>query len=162
MQRNAKRWLFDAIVWSGGIALAAATFIADAGASERMLTTPMNAPWRAECGSCHVPYPPQLLPAQSWRAIMNGLDRHFGTDASVDAKTRDEIASFLDRNAGTNRHASAEPAPLRITQTRWFLHEHSEIPDRLRSGYKTLSDCAQCHRNAASGDFGERTLQLAR
>ena len=162
MHRDRKRWLFDVIVWSAGIALAAAMLIADAGASERTLTTPMNAPWRAECGSCHVPYPPQLLSAPSWRTIMSRLDRHFGTDASLDAKTRDEIAVFLDQNAGRDRHAAGDPTPLRITQTRWFRREHSEIPERLASGYKTLSDCTQCHRNAASADFGEHTLRLAR
>ncbi len=26
-----------------------------------------NALWQAECGSCHVAYPPRLLPAESWR-----------------------------------------------------------------------------------------------
>ena len=31
---------------------------------------PASPTYRAECGSCHVPYPPQLLPAESWRALM--------------------------------------------------------------------------------------------
>ena len=26
------------------------------------------AAWKKECGACHLPYPPQLLPARSWRA----------------------------------------------------------------------------------------------
>ena len=36
-----------------------------------------------ECGSCHLAYPPGLLPALSWQRLMGGLDRHFGTDAIV-------------------------------------------------------------------------------
>ncbi|MGZ8268326.1 MAG: diheme cytochrome c, partial [Burkholderiales bacterium] len=38
--------------------------------------------WKAECSSCHVAYPPKLLSAQTWRRLMGGLDKHFGTDAS--------------------------------------------------------------------------------
>ena len=39
------------------------------------LAAATNAAWKSECGSCHVAYPPGLLPAASWRAIMAGLDR---------------------------------------------------------------------------------------
>ena len=51
--------------------------------------TGSNAKWKAECGSCHVAYPAQLLPATSWQRLMKGLDKHFGTDASVDAGVDD-------------------------------------------------------------------------
>ena len=27
----------------------------------------VNYKWQAECGSCHLAYPPQLLPAANWR-----------------------------------------------------------------------------------------------
>ena len=43
--------------------------------------------WRAECGSCHAAFPPALLTAPAWRQVMGALDRHYGADASVDAKT---------------------------------------------------------------------------
>ena len=26
--------------------------------------------WKAECGGCHVVYPPQILPARSWHALI--------------------------------------------------------------------------------------------
>src|SRR5688572_5660222 len=55
--------------------------------------------YRAECGSCHVPYPPQLLDAKAWEAIMAGLDQHYGSDASVDAKTAEAIRTYLTANA---------------------------------------------------------------
>src|SRR5512135_2316584 len=66
-----------------------------------------NALWQSECGSCHVAFPPRLLPAESWRAVMSGLDKHFGSDASLDPVAAKEIGAFLKQNAGSNRHATS-------------------------------------------------------
>lgn len=44
-----------------------------------------------ECASCHMAYPPGLLGQKNWQNIMSGLNKHFGTDASLDAKTQTEI-----------------------------------------------------------------------
>src|SRR3990170_4941454 len=54
-----------------------------------------NAKWRQECASCHIAYAPGLLPAESWRKVMAGLDKHFGSDASLDAGDNKEITAFL-------------------------------------------------------------------
>ncbi|MGE8357412.1 MAG: cytochrome C, partial [Microvirgula sp.] len=61
----------------------------------RYRQVPPNASYRAECASCHMAYPPGMLPAASWRRMMGGLDRHFGENASLDAATRDDITAFL-------------------------------------------------------------------
>ena len=37
-----------------------------------------------ECGSCHLAFPSNLLPKASWQRVMNGLDKHYGSDASLD------------------------------------------------------------------------------
>ena len=87
---------------------------------------PASADYRSECGSCHIAYPAKLLPADAWSRILGRLDRHFGTDASVDAKTQEEIGRYLAANAGRRRAASPDPEP-RITQTRWFLKEHGVV-----------------------------------
>lgn len=53
----------------------------------------MDSPvYKAECTSCHIAYPPQLLSAPDWRRLLSGLDRHFGTDASVDAKALEALS----------------------------------------------------------------------
>lgn len=119
--------------------------------------------WREECGSCHIPYPPALLPAASWRALMAQLDRHFGVDASVDAQTAQTITAFLEANSGGERR-SGGAAALRITQTRWFVHEHDEVPARLWQGraVKSAANCEACHARAAKGDFSERNLKVPR
>ena len=64
-----------------------------------LLPVAANPTWTTECGACHVAYPPGLLPERSWRAVMDGLDRHFGADASLDAATRKTITEFLAANA---------------------------------------------------------------
>ena len=50
---------------------------------------PRNVPqaYTQECAACHTAYPPGLLPAASWNRVMTGLDKHYGTDASLDAAT---------------------------------------------------------------------------
>jgi hypothetical protein len=40
------------------------------------------------CGSCHMAFPPQMLPARSWTAIMDGLDKHLGENVVLDAERR--------------------------------------------------------------------------
>ena len=56
------------------VALAVLLGVGAAAAGEHRFTA-SDPVWKAECGSCHVAYPPQLLPAQSWRKIMARLDR---------------------------------------------------------------------------------------
>jgi cytochrome c553 len=135
---------------------------AGAAASDLRPLTGTNAPWSNECGSCHLPYPPQLLPPSSWRAIMSGLDRHFGTDASVDAKTAARIGDFLVANAGRESSRRAEAPLLRITDTPWFRHEHSGAVAAAwsRGQVRSPADCAACHRRADTGDFGKRSRRL--
>lgn len=129
---------------------------------ERFAAT--NPLWKTECGSCHIPYPPQLLSADAWRKTMAQLERHFGTDASLDPAAAREIGNFLAANAGRRRGEPDNRAAPRITETRWFQSEHDDVPPRLwRSpAVKTAANCEACHRDAANGDFSERHLQLPR
>jgi len=126
--------------------------------------TVSNAKWKEECGSCHLAYPPRLLSAESWRALMSGLDKHFGSDASLDAASGTEIGDFLEKNASTRQHKSSngvEP-PLRITDTRWFKSEHREVSARMWKSpkVKSPSNCAACHTKAESGSFSERDIRM--
>ena len=68
MEADTKRWIFDIAAWAAGI-LVLVLLVNDALADARV-TTVANSTWRDECRSCPIPYPPGLLPAQSWRAIL--------------------------------------------------------------------------------------------
>jgi cytochrome c553 len=129
---------------------------------EERMPAVKNVAWQTGCGSCHVAFPPSLLPAESWRAVMSGLDKHFGSDASLDAPTAREIGAFLDKNAGSNRHATLGKPILRITETRWFVREHDEVSDRTWKNpkVKSAANCAACHTEAESGNYGERSIRI--
>jgi Dihaem cytochrome c len=108
-----------------------------------------NAVWRAECGACHIAFPPALLSGDDWRVLMAELDRHFGADASLDAKTRQEISAFLERNGGADRIFGSRAETPRITGTDWFVGKHRSAIRLWRKGrVKSLADCAACHRGS--------------
>jgi nitrate/TMAO reductase-like tetraheme cytochrome c subunit len=125
---------------------------------------PKNAAFEEECTSCHIAYPPQLLDADSWRHLMNGLGRHFGADASLDDKRRAAITDFLVQNAGgrkTGRTVDASGNPLlRISETGYFQREHRKVDAATwkRASIKSAANCAACHTQAAAGDYRERSI----
>ena len=153
-----KRRRFDAVVWTVALIFSVALPFA-AGAGEKRYTID-HAVYRTECGSCHIAYPPALLDARAWHAIMNSLDRHFGTDASLDRAQQAELTAYLDAAAGTRKVAGA----ARITESAWFRKEHREVGAATwtSASVKSASNCEACHRQASAGDFSERTLQVPR
>lgn len=122
----------------------------------------LNAKWQKECSSCHIAYAPGLLPAESWRKVMGGLDKHFGTDASLAAQENQEITDFLVKNA-SNRW-TAKTAPLQISETAWFKRKHdsSEVPPAAWKNplVKSPANCQACHTQAERGDFSERNIKI--
>jgi hypothetical protein len=128
---------------------------------------PLLPAYKAECASCHVAYPPALLPADAWKRLMGGLERHFGTDASLDAATAKAIGAWLEANAGTYRKVRREgaaPPEDRITRSAWFQRKHDEVPAATwkRPDVKSPANCAACHTQADQGDFSERQLRVPR
>ncbi len=130
-----------------------------------------NALYREECGSCHMAYPPGLLPALSWERIMATLDDHFGENAELDEETRARLLNYLlDHSAGridyrlSNRLVRGlRQVPLRITDLPYFRHEHREIPPRLVTGnprVRSFSNCNACHLHAEQGFFGEHDIHI--
>jgi hypothetical protein len=129
---------------------------------EERIPTVKNSLWQNECGACHVAFPPRLLPAESWRAVMSGLNKHFGSDASLDPATAREISTFLDKNAGSRRQETSGKPLLRITETRWFQREHDEVSDRTWKNpkVKSAANCAACHIQAESGNYSEHNIRI--
>ena len=122
-------------------------------ADSHKLAVPANLQWQSECGSCHMAYPPQLLTAENWRQMMKGLDRHFGANATLDAKEGVEILAFLERYAARDQRYSANT--LRISDTPWFQRKHREVSNSVWSHAKVKSraNCTACHVTAERGDW---------
>lgn len=154
---------YKATLTTGAILLAASLAAPVTSLASESLFTVHHPAYQQECSSCHVAYPPQLLSAASWRAVMGGLDKHFGTDASLDAKSRSGILRFLEQHAGKRSMNSNGKPLLRITETRWFTHEHSgELPRDIwkHPAIKTSANCQACHIAADKGDYSERNIRL--
>jgi hypothetical protein len=153
-------------IWSLllAIALLPVTALADKDLGKPLQPAQINAKWRQECGSCHIAYAPGLLPAESWRKLMSGLDKHFGADASITPPEITEITDFLVKHASSRWKAPT--SPLRITETRWFKSEHDsdEVPPALwkNPAVKSPANCQACHTGADKGDFRERGIRLPR
>jgi mono/diheme cytochrome c family protein len=115
-----------------------------------------------ECAACHMAFLPGLLPAASWLRIMNGLDKHFGTDASLEAATVRQISDWLQANAGTYKRVREEPPKDRITLSNWFLRKHHEVAQDVfkRVSIKTAANCAACHAGADQGNFSEHAVRI--
>ena len=118
--------------------------------------------YRQECGSCHLAYPAGLLPSRSWRRIMDGLDRHFGTDASLDAPATQQIAAWLQAHAADRGRMAAEPPQDRISRSTWFERTHRRIDAAVwqLASVRTAANCAACHAGAAQGDFDDDRLRF--
>ncbi len=119
---------------------------------------------REECGACHVVYPAGMLPAAAWQRLMAGLQKHFGTDASVDAAAAKEISAWLAANAGTYKRVREVPPEDRITRSAWFVRKHDEVAAATWKlpAVKSAANCAACHTQAEQGDYRERNIRIPR
>jgi hypothetical protein len=126
-----------------------------------------------ECGGCHFPYQPGLLPANSWEQIMGRLDDHFGENAELTESDRDAIRNFLLNNAAgranyglPNKLMAAQgkrPLPLRITELRYFVYEHSDLRRDLvqdNPEVRSFSNCDSCHQSAKQGLYDEHDVRI--
>jgi hypothetical protein len=118
-----------------------------------------------ECSACHMVFQPQMLPARSWEAIINGLDDHFGENAALDPKVADDIKAFLMANAADApgvksrwaRGLDAADTPLRISETPRFARAHREVSAAVfsRKDIGSKANCIACHTGADKGLYTE-------
>ncbi len=115
-----------------------------------------------ECGSCHLAFPPHLLPKASWQRVMSGLEAHYGSDASLDVTTQKQIATWLQAHGGQGKRAREEPPQDRITRAAWFERKHRDVSPATfrRSSIKSASNCTACHRDAAQGDLDDDRVRI--
>lgn len=123
---------------------------------------PMDKAWEDECGSCHLAYHPSTLPGRSWKRMLVEQDRHFGEDLSLSEDTIEELGQYAAANAA-EQHATplawkmatrvpAGEAPLRISETRYWKHQHEDIAPAVWKQVKAF-DCGGCHLDADAGTF---------
>jgi hypothetical protein len=129
-----------------------------------------NELYKQECASCHMAYQPGLLPSASWRKLMSGLDNHFGENAELSTEDGQAILAYLAANAADTVSQGRSPAfartspagSIRITESRYFLRKHREVPKRLLAHEQigSFSNCVACHRSADKGVYNEHDVNI--
>jgi hypothetical protein len=130
-----------------------------------------NLTYRTTCGECHFPYPTGLLPASSWKVILDRMKDHFGEQVSINPKSKEEILHYLTEN-GADQSSSKKSikimkslkgqTPLRITEIPYIRDKHHEISKETlsRKAIGSLSNCIACHKNAERGNFDEDEVKI--
>lgn len=133
-------------------------------ADGRLMPEQVPVIYKQECAACHMAYPPGLLPAPSWRRIVNGLDQHYGSDASLEPRQIQQIGTWLQAKAGTYKRVREEPVEDRITRSAWFVRKHREVEPSVwrRASVKSAAQCTACHIHADSGNFDEHQVRIPR
>jgi cytochrome c553 len=138
---------------------------------EDAVPTPTNDLYLTTCGSCHMAYPPGLLNAASWSALIQNADDHFGEVLSLDdadaqalenylkegaaEKTRGELARDISKDLGNK-------VVLRITDIPEIQKEHRKIKTEVlsRPSIGSLSNCVACHTGADRGVFDDDSVSI--
>jgi hypothetical protein len=154
-------------------AVSQTTWVTQSLAATKIFPPIANAGYQKECGSCHMAYPPEFLPARSWNRVLGSLQDHFGDSAQLDAATQQRIHDYLVANAADkaqNEHSfaimhslNASEAPLRITATPYIAGIHAAVLDPVWGGNprpKTLTECSVCHLRAQVGDYTMRKFTV--
>jgi hypothetical protein len=113
------------------------------------------------CGSCHIAYRPQLLPAASWERLISATADHFGESLSITPKQAAAIRNYLlDNGAGRTPDPLAarimaaqggEAWPVRVTEMVFFRQHHQEL--QSAGDASKLGRCELCHAGAERGEY---------
>ncbi len=121
-----------------------------------------------ECGSCHFPYSPGLLPARSWDLQLQRMGKHFGEAVGLNEATRTALRRYLTANAADvspyegskafMERIKADNIPYRLADVHLFRGMHTIIRAMIdtQPGIKVrkLTNCNGCHQGAEEGSFG--------
>jgi hypothetical protein len=104
---------------------------------------------------------------------MVSLDEHFDENAELDEETQQQITQYLVENAADQanykrskammRSLSNNETPLRISETRYFVRKHDELPRRVvkdNPDVKSFSRCEVCHTKADKGSYNEHQVRI--
>lgn len=125
--------------------------------------------YKANCADCHHAHHPSLRTADMWERIMQGLDDHYGEDASIDEKTARRILAFLQRNDALHfdteaavRLGRAKTPDLRISSATWWRLRHEQLPEAIYRTPKVGSkaNCDACHLDAETGRFDDVNIRV--
>lgn len=106
--------------------------------------------YRQQCGTCHIALPPQVLPSQTWQAILPGTS-HYGVvlppfqDPELTAAW--QYVSFFSRPM---KEDGLRPLPYRVQRSEFFkiLHPGVDFAEPV-----TPETCIRCHPGVSDLNF---------
>jgi len=133
-----------------------------------------NSAFYEKCGKCHKTYPPFMLPHDSWKRLMDGLENHFGEQITESNITKSEQMSIkaylLSHSAETSTHKIAfktleslgEMRPISMSKVPYWREAHQSIE---KSTFKSLhvkdaSNCFVCHPDFEYGILDNTRIHI--
>lgn len=107
------------------------------------------------CSACHVALPPEVLPTDTWRKLLEKPEVHYGVSLTqLISVSQLMIWNYL--NAYSRPLNIDEPKPLYVAQSRYFkaLHPRVELPKPTNH-----QSCILCHPGAQQYDYQSLTPQ---
>ena len=124
-----------------------------------------------ECTTCHILYPPHLLPDRSWTKMMGTLEDHFGDDASLEKEDTQAILDYLVAHSA--QQSSQEAAYkisqsirkkdiIAITESPYWKRRHQEIDKTIfkQKNIAKASNCKACHGAFESGLLHDKDIAI--
>jgi hypothetical protein len=149
-------------------------FYKEAPGSKNGFLAARDALYVKECGSCHFPYSPGLLPARSWQLHATRFNKHFGETLNLAPETQASIMNYLLDNAADRstfegsmtfmERLDAKRTPYRLREVPLFMEMHRVIIEVIDKKPKVkvrkLTNCNGCHQGADEGSFGYEELVI--
>lgn len=101
------------------------------------------------CSSCHIPIAGEVLPTETWRALLSNPQQHYGESLpKMVGLTQYLMWQYLSTHSRSL--LKDEPLPMYIANSRYFkaLHPQVELPKPAN-----IQTCASCHPNANKLDY---------
>jgi hypothetical protein len=96
------------------------------------------------CSSCHIPIAAEVLPTETWKALLSNPEQHYGESLpKMLGLTQYLIWQYLGNNSRSL--LKDEPLPMYVANSRYFkaLHPQVKLPKPAN-----IQTCTSCHPNA--------------
>lgn len=101
------------------------------------------------CATCHIGVPPESLPSEAWRNIIQDSS-HYGTNISLPQDPSRGLIWAYIRQFSRLKSSQEERVPYRLEQSRYFNAIHPDVALPKPLGLET---CASCHAAAQQFSF---------
>ncbi|MEA5581730.1 cytochrome C [Nodularia harveyana UHCC-0300] len=106
------------------------------------------------CATCHIALPPEVLPSQTWRNLLQD-SQHYGAQLTplIDPP---RILVWRYLSTFSRVQLKEEATPYRVNSSRYFqaLHPQVDLPSPVKIG-----SCVSCHPSARDFNFRHLTAE---